>query len=102
MPNEEVFQRAHEEFTLRGLSPNTADEYLRALWLFLRYYDNHPIETMGEPEIREFLLHQINLGKATGSVNIYQQRSAVYLWRCAAAESQLPNNPQTSFLSRVT
>ena len=71
MTNEEVFQRAHEEFTLRGLSPNTADEYLRAFQLFLRYYDNHPIETMGETEIRKFLLHQINLGKATGSVNIY-------------------------------
>ncbi len=71
MTNEEVFQRAHEEFALRGLSPNTADEYIRALRLFLRYYENCSIETMGEAEIRDFLLYQISLGKATGSVNIY-------------------------------
>lgn len=70
MTNEEVFQRAHEEFALRGLSPNTADEYIRALRLFLRYYENPSIETMGEAEIRDFLLYQISLGKATGSVNI--------------------------------
>ena len=71
MTNEEVFQRAYEEFSLRGLSPNTADEYIRALRLFLRYYENPNIETMGEAEIRDFLLYQISLGKATGSVNIY-------------------------------
>jgi site-specific recombinase XerD len=56
MTNEEVFQRAHEEFALRGLSLHTADEYMRALRLFLRYYENRPIETMGEAEIRDFLL----------------------------------------------
>lgn len=71
MTNEEVFQRAYEEFSLRGLSPNTADEYIRALRLFLRYYENPFIETMGEAEIRGFLLYQISLGKATGSVSIY-------------------------------
>ena len=71
MTNEEVFKRAHEEFALRGLSPYTADEYIRAFRLFLRYYENRSIEIMGEAEIRDFLLHQISLGKATGSVNIY-------------------------------
>lgn len=54
MTNEEVFKRAHEEFALRGLSPYTADEYIRAFRLFLRYYENRPIEIMGEAEIRDF------------------------------------------------
>ena len=71
MTNEEVFLRAHEEFALRGLSPNTVKEYILALRIFLRYYENRAIEAMGEVEIRDFLLYQINLGKATGSVNIY-------------------------------
>ena len=71
MTNDEVFQRAHEEFILRGMSPQTEDEYFRALRLFLRYYKSSPIETMGELEIRNFLLYQISLGKAIGSVNIY-------------------------------
>ncbi|MDD4843151.1 MAG: tyrosine-type recombinase/integrase [Anaerotignum sp.] len=39
--------------------------------LFLRYFDNRPIETMGENEIREFLLYQLDLGKSSGTVNIY-------------------------------
>jgi integrase/recombinase XerD len=71
MTNEEVVRRAREEFALRGLSPYTEKEYLGALRLFLSYHDNRPLDTMGEPEIREFLLYQINNGKATGSVNNY-------------------------------
>lgn len=69
MTNEEVVSRAREEFALRGLSHYTEEEYLGVLRLFLRYYENRPLETMGEAEIRKFLLHQVNLGKATGSVN---------------------------------
>ncbi|MFT8889620.1 MAG: tyrosine-type recombinase/integrase [Ethanoligenens sp.] len=54
---------------MRELSSYTEEEYLGALRLFLRYYENRSLETMGETEIREFLLYQINLGKANGSVN---------------------------------
>lgn len=71
MTHEEVFARAHEEFTLRGMSPQTEEGYLCTLRIFLRYHEDRPIETMGESEIREFLLYQINIGKATGSVNKY-------------------------------
>ena len=71
MTNEEVVRKTHEEFTLRGMSQQTEESYLCALRLFLRYYENRSIETMGEPEIREFLLYQISNGKANSSVNIY-------------------------------
>lgn len=71
MTNEEVVIRAKEEFRLRGLSMNTEDEYLRALNAFLKYHSSQSLETMGEEEIRKFLLYQIDLGKASGSVNIY-------------------------------
>lgn len=63
MTNEEIVSKIHEEFALRGLSPQTEESYLCVLHLFLRYYENRPIETMGEPEIREFLLYQISLEK---------------------------------------
>jgi site-specific recombinase XerD len=71
MTNEEVVQKIHEEFALRGMPQQTEESYLCALWLFLRYHEERPIETTGEPEIREFLLYQISIGKTNGSVNIY-------------------------------
>lgn len=71
MTNEEVYQRAYDEIKLRGLSPHTVEEYLGKLTVFLRYFDNRPIDTMGEEEIRQFLLYQLDLGKTSGTVNIY-------------------------------
>ena len=71
MTNEEVILKAKEEFQLRGLSPHTEEEYIGTLRAFLHYCENRSVETMGEAEIREFLLHQIGLGKSSGSVNIY-------------------------------
>ncbi|MFT8890114.1 MAG: tyrosine-type recombinase/integrase [Ethanoligenens sp.] len=71
MTNEEVVKQTHEEFALRGLSPHTEESYLCTLRLFQRYYEDRLIETIGEPEIRKFLLYQINIGKTNGSVNIY-------------------------------
>lgn len=71
MTNDEVYQRVLEEIKLRGLSPHTEEGYIWALRLFLRYYENRPIETMGETEIRKFVLHQLGIGKAPGTVNIY-------------------------------
>lgn len=71
MTNEEVYQRAYEEIKLRGLSPNTVEGYLGELTVFLRFFDNRPIDSMGEEEIREFLLHLLDSGKSSGTVNIY-------------------------------
>ena len=71
MTNEEVYQRAYDEIKLRGLSPHTVEEYLGKLTAFLRYFDNRPIDSMGEEEIREFLLHLLDSGKSSSTVNIY-------------------------------
>jgi len=71
MTNEEIILRTKEEFKLRGLSANTEDQYLRVLRFFIGFSDNRPLESMGEVEIRSFLLYQIDSGKAPGSVNIY-------------------------------
>jgi site-specific recombinase XerD len=71
MTNDEVFEKIHEEFILRGMSTKTEDSYLCAFRAFLRYYENRDVETMGEETIREFLSHQISIGKSSGTVNIY-------------------------------
>ena len=36
-----------------------------------RYFNNCPIDSMGEEEIREFLLYQLDSGKSSSTVNIY-------------------------------
>lgn len=71
MTNQEVYQRAYDEVRLRGLSPHTVEEYLGKLTQFLRYFNDRPIEEMGEAEIRQFLLHLLNSNKSSGTVNIY-------------------------------
>ncbi len=70
MTNEEVFIRAYDEVRLRGLSPKTVESYLGRLKLFLKYYNNRPIEEMGEIEIREYLLYLLDSGHRPGSVNV--------------------------------
>ena len=71
MTNDEVFEKIHEEFILRGMSLATEDSYRRAFRIFLRHCENRNVETLGEEDIREFLFHQISIGKSSGTVNIY-------------------------------
>jgi integrase/recombinase XerD len=71
MTNEEIARKITEEATLRGLSPATEKEYQKSVRIFLRHYDNRPLEEMGEPEIRSFLLHLLEIGRTSGTVNIY-------------------------------
>ena len=70
MTNEEVFVRAYDEVRLRGLSPKTVESYLGRLKLFLKHFNDHPIEEMGELEIREYLLYLLDTGHSAGSVNV--------------------------------
>lgn len=71
MTNEEILCKTKEEFKLRGLSKHTQDEYLGVLQRFARYYNNQPLESMGENEIRKFLLYLIDTKKSSGTVNIH-------------------------------
>lgn len=70
MTNDEIVLKTKEEFKLRGLSKNTLESYLLALQSFTRFYDNQPIESMGEKEVRRFLLHLIEINMSSGTVNI--------------------------------
>lgn len=70
MTNEEVFSRAYDEVRLRGLSPKTVESYLGRIKLFLKYFNDRPIEEMNEIEIREYLLYLLDSGHSAGSVNV--------------------------------
>jgi len=70
MTNEEAFSRAYDEVRLRGLSPKTVESYLGRLKLFLKYFNDRPIEEMNEIEIREYLLYLLDSGHSAGSVNV--------------------------------
>lgn len=72
MTNDEVIRQIHEEFALSGMSKQTEVSYLCALRLFLCYHEERLIETMGESEIREFLLYQISTGKTNGSIFYFE------------------------------
>ena len=78
MTNEEIIIKAKEECKLRGLSHHTQDEYLGVLKRFLNYYDNHPLETMGEREIREYLLYLIDHKKSSDDIPHYFKNEGKY------------------------
>lgn len=71
MTNEEIIQKTKEEIRLRGLSPDTEVEYLMSIRVLARYYDDRPLEDLYEPELRAFLLHLIETGRKSGTVNRY-------------------------------
>ena len=71
MTNDEVILKVKEEVRLRGLSADTEAEYLKSIRVLLDYYDNSLLCEMAEPEIREFLLHLLEIGRSSGTVNVY-------------------------------
>ena len=62
-----LLRKAKEEFKLRGFSHHTQSEYLGVLQRFILYYENCPIDNMGEREIREYLLYLIDHEKSSGT-----------------------------------
>lgn len=70
MTNDEVIQKVKEEVRLRGLSADTEAEYLKSIRVLLDYYDNSLLCEIAEPEIREFLLHLLEIGRSSGTVNV--------------------------------
>lgn len=73
MTNEEVYRCAYDEVKLHGLSSHTVEEYLGKLTIFLKYFEDRPIADIGEAEIREFLLYQLDFSKTSGTANIYNR-----------------------------
>jgi site-specific recombinase XerD len=55
-----------QDLQLRGLAEKTVKEYVRCAWHFVAYH-HKPAETMGEPEIRQFLLYRQLEDKVGGS-----------------------------------
>ena len=71
MTNEEIICKTKEECRLRGLSPDTETEYITGIRVLARYYNDRPLEELHEPELRTFLLHLLEIGRKSGTVNRY-------------------------------
>src|SRR5215813_4344456 len=67
--------RMEEDLKLAGYTASTRKVYLVYARLFVKYHRRSPAE-MGETEVRQFLLHLIETGRATRS-NIGQVRAAL-------------------------
>jgi site-specific recombinase XerD len=71
MSNKEILERLKNDIRLRGLSQNTLEEYVGRVTMFMSYF-NCPVNQLGEPEIREFLLYLKESRKLTnGTINTY-------------------------------
>lgn len=58
--------RMTQDLLLRGYAENTVYEYVRCAWHFVAYH-HKPAETMGSPEIRQYLLYRQLEHKVGGS-----------------------------------
>lgn len=93
MTNDEVIQKVKEEVQLRGLSSDTEAEYLKSIRVLLDYYDNRLLCEMAEPEIREFLLHLLEIGRSSGTVNIYNSAFRFVFGAVLEKNLNLPPTP---------
>lgn len=71
MTNDEIILKTKEECRLRGLAPSTEVEYLKGIRVLARFYGGRPLEELAEPELRAFLLHLLESGRCSGTVNTY-------------------------------
>ena len=71
MTNEEVIAKAREEIHLRGLSPHTEKEYINDACALARHYNHCALEDLTEMDLRAFLLHLLEQGRTSGTVNRY-------------------------------
>lgn len=71
MTNEEIIEKAREEIHLRGLSTDTEKEYINDTKTLARYYQGRPLEELTETNLRAFLLHLLETGRKSGTVNRY-------------------------------
>jgi len=61
----------HEELVLRGHRPTTILNYVLCAKVFARHYMRPP-EDMGRQEVRDFLLHLVELGRSAATVRVYR------------------------------
>ena len=66
-PQEDIIgairDKMRDDLDLRGFAATTKMEYLRCAKNFVAYHHRSPTE-LGEPEVREFLLHLVNEKRA--------------------------------------
>lgn len=64
---QQLRDRMQENMELKGFSVRTHKSYMCEVRKFIKYYRRHP-EAMGEPEIKEYLLHLVRDPKISDSI----------------------------------
>lgn len=81
--------RMHDELVLRGLRPTTVLNYLLCAKVFVRHY-RRPPEDMGRDEVRDFLLHLVQIGRSPATVRVYRAALA-FLYADVLGRPEVPN-----------
>ena len=63
-------KKMSQDLRLRGLSPNTHDQYVGCVRVYATYHGKSPAE-LGQEHVRDFLLHMQGLGRAKSTLVVY-------------------------------
>lgn len=66
----QIRDRMEGDLRLRGYRERTVAEYLRCAGKFAAYFGRSPYR-LGQAEVREFLLHHMEAGRAPGTLKVY-------------------------------
>ena len=102
--NEQIITRMAEDLKMRGYASRTQTEYLRYARIFLNWAGK-PAETMGEENIRTYLMHLIN-GKPLSASTINLNNAALrFLFAVTLDRNlnyrQIPRLKQGSSISEI-
>jgi len=63
-------KKMEADLRLRNLAPGTRDHYIRSVARFAQHFGRSP-DLLGAPEVRDFLLHLADLGRAAATRVVY-------------------------------
>jgi len=80
-------EKMSEDLRLRGCAPSTCESYLSCVRAFAAYHRRSP-EQLGEPEIREFLLHLESKPSSPSTLTVYAA-ALKFLYRVTLDQPEL-------------
>lgn len=69
MNNEQYLTKLKETMELKGNNPKSIYIYVQTVTNFFYYLDNKPVQEIATPDIKKYLLHQVNRGLDPSTIN---------------------------------
>ncbi len=85
---EELLGQVEKELQLRGYSPKTCKTYLWHIKHYICFYSKDPME-LGEPEIRQYLLHLLGKEKTSHSFVTQAVSSIKFLYKIVLQKAEV-------------